>query len=139
MSLNWVKDISDMHDKYQVHAWVQKQLAEGNTEVLKKFLKFRLECLEEELLETKQAYDNSDPEEIVDGIIDLCVFAIGTLDIFGIDAHKAWDQVYNANMNKNVGMKESRPNPWGLPDLIKPSDWQAPSHEGNHGILHDIQ
>jgi hypothetical protein len=32
-------------------------------------------------------------------------------------------------------VKESRPNPLGLPDLIKPAGWTAPSHEGNHGII----
>jgi hypothetical protein len=38
-------------------------------------------------------------------------------------------------MNKKVGIKETRPNPLGLPDLIKPKDWKAPSHKGNHGKL----
>jgi len=32
-------------------------------------------------------------------------------------------------------VKESRPNPLGLPDLIKPAGWVAPSHAANHGIL----
>jgi hypothetical protein len=43
--------------------------------------------------------------------------------------------VLEANMAKEVGRKESRPNPLGLPDLIKPEGWTAPSHEGNHGII----
>ena len=41
-------------------------------------------------------------------------------------------------MAKQVGVKPGRPNPLGLPDLMKPEDWKAPSHEGNHGKLHDI-
>ena len=79
-----------------------------------------------------------DGEEIVDGLIDLCVVAIGTLDAFGVDAYKAWDEVLKANMSKNVGVKEGRPNPLGLPDLMKPEGWQAPSHQGNHGIFDDL-
>ena len=79
-----------------------------------------------------------DNEEIVDGLIDLCVVAIGTLDAFDIDANKAWDAVLKANMKKEVGRKETRPNPLGLPDLVKPEGWEAPSHEGNHGKLNDI-
>ena len=63
----------------------------------------------------------------------VCVFAIGTLDVFGVDAHKAWNAVYEANMSKSPGVKEGRPNPFGLPDLIKPDGWTAPSHEDNHG------
>jgi len=38
-------------------------------------------------------------------------------------------------MTKEVGIKASRPNPLGLPDLIKPEGWQPPSHQGNHGLL----
>jgi predicted HAD superfamily Cof-like phosphohydrolase len=90
-------------------------------------------------METEAALTHNDSEEIVDGLIDLCVVAIGTLDAFGIDAHKAWDEVLKANLSKEVGVKESRPNPLGLPDLIKPEGWEAPSHEGNHGKLNDIR
>ena len=81
------------------------------------------------------AIEAKDPEEIVDGLIDMCVFAIGTLDVFGVDANMAWNKVYEANAAKDVGVKEGRPNPFGLPDLIKPEGWTAPSHEGNHGDL----
>ena len=58
----------------------------------------------------------SNPEEMIDGLIDLCVIAIGTLDIAGVDADKAWEEVLEANMAKEVGIKPGRPNPLGLPD-----------------------
>ena len=96
-----------------------------------------MKMVQEEVDETNEAIQHKDPEEIVDGLIDICVFAIGTLDAFGVDAYKAWDEIYNANMMKNVGVKEGRPNPLGLPDLIKPDNWENPSHEGNHGSLHN--
>ena len=102
-----------------------------------KYLRFRLSMCKEELDETLDAIDKNDPEEIVDGLIDLCVFAIGTLDVFGVDANKAWDSIYEANMAKSPGVKEGRPNPFGLPDLIKPEGWQGPSHEDNHGDLNN--
>ena len=89
----------------------------------------------EELDETMDAIEARDPEEIVDGLIDMCVFAIGTLNVFGVDANAAWDRVYSANVAKDVGIKEGRPNPFGLPDLIKPEGWTAPDHTGNHGDL----
>ena len=76
-------------------------------------------------------------KKIVDGIIDMCVFAIGTLEVFGVDANKAWDQVLKANMSKEVGIKEGRPNPLGLPDLVKPEGWKGPTHKGNHGNITD--
>ena len=130
MSKDWVKDIHEMHEHYQVHQWVK-----NNPEKLYAMLKFRLSFLQEELNETYEAFENRDPEEVVDGLIDLCVVAIGTLDAYNIDSHKAWDAVYTANMAKEVGIKDGRPNPLGLPDLTKPSDWVGPEHTGNHGIL----
>lgn len=135
MSTNWVQDINDMHAKFGVHKWVAQKVAEGDTASLIKFMKFRIDFLKEELRETETAFAENDAEEIVDGLIDLCVVAIGTLDAFGVDAYKAWDAVHAANMAKEPGVKPSRPNPLGLPDLIKPEGWTAPSHENNHGKI----
>jgi len=129
MSSNWVNDMNSMHVKYGVHGSVDKM----DKKKLQAFLDFRLNFLEEELNETRAAAQNGDAEEIVDGLIDLCVVAIGTLDAFEVDAHKAWDEVLKANMAKEVGVKEGRPNPLGLPDLVKPDGWVGPSHEGNTG------
>tara|TARA_B100000287_G_scaffold233633_1_gene219966 strand:+ start:4006 stop:4416 length:411 start_codon:yes stop_codon:yes gene_type:complete len=136
MSTNWVKDINDMHAKFGVHDWMEKN--KDNPELLKQFLEFRIRFLEEELNETKQAAIDINREEIVDGLIDLCVVAIGTLDAFGVDAYKAWDTIHKANMSKEPGVKESRPNPLGLPDLIKPEGWEGPSHKDNYALLDNI-
>lgn len=137
MSKNWVEDIEQMQDKFGTLDWVFDN--KKDVDKLKSFLRFRIEFLQEELDETRNAYKVMDAEEIVDGLIDLCVVAIGTLDAFGVDAYKAWDEVLKANMTKSVGVKEGRPNPLGLPDLMKPEGWKAPSHEGNHGILNDLR
>ena len=138
MSTNWFKDMQDMHIKYGVNKWVQAE-KQSDVEVKRfnDYMDFRLDMMQEELDETRNAFVNKDPEEMVDGIVDLCVFAIGTLEVFGVDANKAWDEVYKANMNKEVGIKEGRPNPLGLPDLIKPKGWKGPSHEDNHGNISD--
>jgi len=130
---DWANDIYMMHNKFGVRDWFEEN--KKNKALMQAYLKFRLSMCEEELNETKDAIEAKDPEEIVDGLIDMCVFAIGTLDVMGVDANKAWDRVYEANMVKSPGVKEGRPNPFGLPDLIKPEGWTAPSHEGNHGEL----
>ena len=129
MSKDWVADIHNMHDHYGL----TEVFEAFDDEKKKLFLEFRANFLQEELDELKANMDN--PEEIVDALIDLCVVAIGTLDTYGVDAHRAWDEVLTANMNKRVGVKEGRPNPLGLPDLMKPEGWEPPSHEGNHGRL----
>lgn len=126
---DWVKDIRGMHAHYGMH----EKFAEFDEEKKKLFLEFRANFLQEELDELKANMNN--PEEVVDALIDLCVVAIGTLDAFGIDSHKAWNEVLRANMAKQVGIKEGRPNPLNMPDLMKPTGWSAPSHEGNHGNL----
>ena len=128
MSNNWAHDIMMMHEKYGVFEKVQA----FDKEKLNKFLEFRIKFLEEEMNELSTA---ESADDVVDALIDLCVVAIGTLDLFDVDARLAWDRVHEANMNKQVGIKESRPNPLGLPDLIKPEGWTAPSHKDNVGLL----
>ena len=138
MSTNWFKDMQDMHKKYGVNKWMQAEVqSDVDWRKINKFMEFRIAMMQEELDETKKAYQDKNEEEMVDGIIDLCVFAIGTLEVVGVDANKAWDEVYRANMSKEVGIKEGRPNPLGLPDLVKPEGWKGPSHEDNHGNITD--
>lgn len=137
MSNDWVADMKEMHDKYNVREWMENN--KGDDEIMKKYLRFRLKMLNEELNETiDAALFEQDADEVVDGIIDLIVFAIGTLDVMEVDAYKAWDAVLDANMAKEVGVKPGRDNPLNLPDLIKPAGWKAPTHEGNHGLIEEI-
>jgi predicted HAD superfamily Cof-like phosphohydrolase len=124
------EDMRKLHDQYGVGDWV-----ESNASKLGELLAFRAAFLEEELGETLEAIKQSDAEEVVDGLIDLCVIAIGTLEMFDVDIAAAWHQVLRANQQKVVGVKPSRPNPLGLPDLVKPDSWVPPSHKGNHGLL----
>ena len=124
-------DIRRMHDKYGFHEVFDKMSDDQREE----FLKFRLEFLREEFHETERAIKLHDAEEIVDGLIDVIVIAAGTLDLFGVDGEAAWFEVLKANMTKEIGIKEGRPNPLGLPDLVKPEGWKGPSHAKNHGRL----
>lgn len=132
MSMNWVKDMQDMHAKFGVNT-VVRGLDKAK---LTAFLQFRIKFLQEELDEMIVS-DNGD--DTVDALIDLCVVAIGTLDALDVNAYTAWDRVLEANMAKEVGIKASRPNPLGLPDLIKPEGWTAPSHADNVGLLSKVQ
>ena len=137
MSNDWVKDMRTMASKYKI----QTAVNELDSEDLRSFLHFRVNFLQEELNELKNASHigiSINSEEVVDALIDICVVAIGTLDLFDVNAYEAWDEVLEANMNKKVGVKDTRPNPLGLPDLVKPKDWKAPDHTGNHGKLRGI-
>lgn len=122
-------DLRAMHDHYGV----TEVVAGFDREKMQKFLSFRRMSMQEELDEFDRAVEQDDPENAVDALIDLLVFTIGTLDLWQVDIAKAWDVVHKANMSKRVGIKANRPNPLGLPDLMKPEGWVAPTHEGNHG------
>ena len=128
---HWPHDIKDMHTKFKVRQAVK----DFDVEKLRMFLRFRLDFIREELEETEKASipNAEDPEEIVDGFIDLIVVSLGTLDAFGVDPDTAWNAVHEKNMSKQVGVKAGRENPLGLPDLVKPEGWSAPSHANNHG------
>jgi len=118
---------------------MKKEILGENKELLKRYLSFRLLMMQEELSETmKAAQVDCDAAEVVDGIIDLCVFAIGTLDVFGVDIEQAWSDVLIANMSKEPGEKPERKNAFNLPDLIKPNGWIAPSHNENVGYIEHI-
>ena len=137
MCINWAEDMNRMHKKYGVHEAIEKL----DRQQLRAYLNFRVKFLQEELDELKEATKPKipiDAEETVDALIDLCVVAIGTLDAFGVNAYEAWNQVLAANLNKEVGIKASRPNPYGLPDLIKPEGWTPPDHSGNYGKIENL-
>ena len=135
MSYNWPQDIETMHAHFGVHDVVDKM----DRKTLLKLLEFRFNFLEEELKEGRKSIEECNPEEVVDSLIDLCVVAIGTLDLFRVNPYTAWNRVFKANMAKEVGIKPERPNPLGFPDLIKPEGWVAPNHKGNVGSLEVIR
>ena len=128
MSANWIEDIETMHHKYCVN----EKVREFDANKLAEFLQFRIRFLQEELNELQNSQSGDDA---VDALIDLCVVAIGTLNAFDVNSFEAWDRVLNANMAKEVGIKATRPNPLGLPDLIKPEGWTSPSHADNVGLF----
>ena len=137
---HWVEDIAAMHTKFGVNPIIRS----FDQEKLRTYLQFRIDFLQEELNEMKAAMspDYAKPEsradDTVDALIDLCVVAIGTLNAFDVDAYEAWNRVHGKNMEKEPGIKASRPNPLGLPDLIKPAGWTSPTHADNVGLLSKV-
>ena len=130
----WVSDIEDMHEKFGVHEVVDA----FDAETLLKFIEFRLDFLQEELDEARAALKARDADGIVDALIDLNVVSTGSLDLLQVNAELAWKRVHEKNMQKKVGIKASRKNPLGLPDLVKPEGWEPPEHTDNIGLLWKI-
>ena len=131
---SWPRDIADMHEKFGVH----RRASTMSDREKAKWLELRIAMQEEELNELKEAHYKRDAEGVVDALIDTLVFAVGTLDILGVDSNKAWDIVMQANMEKKPGVKPNRPNPLKLPDMIKPEGWVEPTHMDNLGKTKDF-
>lgn len=127
-------DIVKMHNFYGM----TQKFHDMSPEELRAHLELRMTMQQEETTELQHAIEARDAEGVVDALIDGIVFALGTIHAFGIDFYEAWEAVLKANMSKQVGVKPERPNPLGLPDLIKPPGWTAPSHAGNHGMLGEM-
>lgn len=126
-------DTVKMQERFGATQWAAARATDPAT--LRDYLGFRQQLLEEECAETGAAVEAGDTAEIVDGLIDVIVIAAGTLGIFGVDGEKAWAEVMRANMAKEPGVKPGRPNPHGMPDMLKPEGWVEPNHEGNTGFL----
>ena len=126
-----IGDIKKLNRYYQIYRFSTK----ASDEKKMSYLQFRANFIQEELDELFTAIDNYESDEVVDAFIDIIVIALGTLDAFNVDIKKAWKRVHHANMQKKIGVKDTRPNPLGLPDLVKPKNWQAPQHFDNIGKL----
>lgn len=129
-----IEFIQRMHGKFGFHEVIENFTPEQH----KAHLELRLRMIKEEVQELEDAIDEENPEEIVDALIDNLVFTLGTLDLFKVDSDLAYESVMEANIEKERGVKEGRPNPFGFPDLIKPEGWTSPTHEGNHGTFGEI-
>jgi predicted HAD superfamily Cof-like phosphohydrolase len=126
-----IGDIKNLNRYYKIYRFITKASDEDKMS----YLQFRANFIQEELDELFAAIDNKESDEVVDAFIDIIVIALGSLDAFDVDIKKAWKRVHYANMQKEIGVKDTRPNPLGLPDLVKPKNWQAPQHFDNVGKL----
>ena len=85
--------------------------------------KFRICAMQEELDEYKEAETKEDQ---LDAIVDLVVFALGTLERQGMLEvfDEAFKRVMIANCKKEIGKNQKRGS-FQL-DLVKPEGWNAP-------------
>ena len=65
-----------------------------------KINKLRLDLIEEELNELKDAMKNKDLLEVADALTDILYVTYGAGHAFGIDLDKCFDEVQNSNMSK---------------------------------------
>lgn len=127
---DWLRDVEMMHAGH--FGDLQLRVREMPAETRRAFLDFRVDFLQEELDEMRAATVAGD---VVDALVDLVVVALGTMDAFGVDGREAWRRVHEANVAKVAGTNKHRSNRFGLPDLVKPPGWVAPTHADLCGLL----
>ena len=84
-------------------------------------------ALEEELQEFREA---DTPEDLVDALIDLIIFACGGLYRAGLTSDQAkacFTAVLDANDAKKAGVKQNRAVA-GVADAVKPAGWVDPKN-----------
>jgi len=86
---------------------------------------FRIDHLNEELREIKDATNEQDLEGVTDGLIDLVYVALGNLIEMGIAPGPIFEEVHLANMRKKRGNVAKRSGALGY-DAIKPEGWTPP-------------
>lgn len=82
----------------------------------------RVECLEEEVREFRDAVLAQDLGKQADALIDLVYFAKGTAVMMGLPWETLWDDVHRANMMKERGISH-RGHKF---DCVKPPNWIPP-------------
>lgn len=65
-----------------------------------KLVQYRLDLINEEVQEFKDAIDTKNMTEILDSIGDIMYVVLGAATCFGFDADKIFDLVHNSNMSK---------------------------------------
>jgi predicted HAD superfamily Cof-like phosphohydrolase len=112
--------VKKMHEHFGIPLQKEPGLLDEET------MDFRIRFLREELRELEDAYDVADIEEIADGLIDLCIVAMGTAAMMGLDFNNMFLEVNAANMRK-VRVEHAGESKRGHGfDLKKPVDWKGP-------------
>lgn len=94
------------------------------------WLDFRHALLAEEVEEVRVAGNAGDLAELLDGLVDTCVIAMGTAAGLGLDFNAAFEEVMRSNMAKELSQAngEDTKRKHKL-DLVKPPGWAPPNME----------
>ena len=65
-----------------------------------KIVQLRIDLIEEELNELKEAVKNNDIVEVADALTDILYVTYGAGHAFGVDLDKCFDEVQRSNMSK---------------------------------------
>lgn len=125
------RDVGDFHEKFglpsvrdnnRIDPPIPPHILDPETQ------NFRVNFLQEELDEFKQAYEEKDLAKMADALVDLVYVALGTAHMMHIPFYHCWFEVQRANMakeraNSSADERSKRKNSL---DVVKPAGWKAP-------------
>lgn len=85
----------------------------------------RVRMIEEEVSELKVAVLDNDAEKVLDALVDIVYFTIGTSVLLDADFNEAFRRVHKANMRKVRAYTER-----SAVDLVKPPGWEPADLSG---------
>ncbi len=112
------QDLVDFHTKFNM------LVGKTPAPLTPRLMKERIDCMAEELCELGEAVQERDMDKVVDALIDLMYFAMGTCVMLGIDFDAHWSEVQRTNMSKERGVGKRG----HAVDMVKPAGWTAPNH-----------
>mgnify|MGYP005992656151 CR=1 FL=1 len=113
---NFLQDIAEFHKKFNYHQ--SNNAVVSNDELMR----FRINFIQEELDELKDAVIRNNSADALDALVDLTYIILGTAWLYNLPFAAAWKAVHEANMKKVRG-KSDRSETY---DCVKPNGWQAP-------------
>jgi hypothetical protein len=105
----------------QMHSDLMQHKRRKPTRLVEDERAFRIACLQEELDEYKNSTTLVDD---YDAMLDLIVFALGTIERMGLPFKQGFDTVMDANMTKQPGPNSKRDD--FAFDLVKPDNFVPP-------------
>ena len=95
--------MSDMSNFNKVKAFMNtygQEVKERAAFPENKIVQLRIDLIEEELNELKEAVKNNDIVEVADALTDILYVTYGAGHSFGVDLDKCFDEVQRSNMSK---------------------------------------
>jgi len=93
-------------------------------------VRYRVNFMQEELDEFKDAVANRDPAAMLDALCDLAWVAMGTAHYFNLPFHEAWMEVARSNLAKERRtVPDANHKRGAVEKIVKPDGWQPPQLE----------
>jgi predicted HAD superfamily Cof-like phosphohydrolase len=125
--------VGEFHAKFHLPAFdpVRPIQINFNSDSFHETMRYRLDFLDEELRELKEAVDHEDIVGVLDALCDLAWVAIGSAHYFNLPFDEAWAEVRRSNLAKELRTEQDPAGKRGAIETIKkPDGWEPPDIRG---------